>query len=277
MAAIFHRTVLTGILFLFVHLCNALPEQGVWTFQMSRDVQTIAVSKSMYKNSQVSVKITCDRDEKTNTEVSLLVAWVLRWSPCAQEYVGVQDQLTRINHYFMMPELNQIGYEYGYVHYQSSGENAAEFKCEKENTFTLKDLSGSEWVKKKAIPVNPNTGKNQRKRTTGQDAGKDIIKVPTTSEKHKRKARSNMQQNDHPHVTKTCEDGIFLFILKIQPEGWMMKDNVTINIWMKGPHGYLSAIDRPLLPFYGAMCIVYLLCGIVWLTLIAYNWRDTNP
>ncbi len=38
----------------------------------------------------------------------------------------------------MMPELNQIGYEYKFVHFQSSGEDAEEFTCEKDNAFTLK-------------------------------------------------------------------------------------------------------------------------------------------
>lgn len=43
---------------------------------------------------------------------------------------------------------------------------------------------------------------------------------------------------------------------------------------MPGPHGYLSIVDFPLLPFYGVMCGIYILMGLVWLILCARHWRD---
>ena len=38
--------------------------------------------------------------------------------------------------------------------------------------------------------------------------------------------------------------------------------------------GYLSVTDWPLLPFYGAMCGVYVLLGLLWLIFCAIHWRD---
>uniref|UniRef100_A0A1I8HQ42 Transmembrane protein 87A n=1 Tax=Macrostomum lignano TaxID=282301 RepID=A0A1I8HQ42_9PLAT len=38
--------------------------------------------------------------------------------------------------------------------------------------------------------------------------------------------------------------------------------------------GYLSAIDWPLLPFFGSMCLLYLLFGLLWLGLCAKYWRE---
>lgn len=43
---------------------------------------------------------------------------------------------------------------------------------------------------------------------------------------------------------------------------------------MKGPNGYLSAVEWPLLPFYGVMCVVYVAFAIVWLVVSAMQWRD---
>lgn len=41
-----------------------------------------------------------------------------------------------------------------------------------------------------------------------------------------------------------------------------------------GPQGYLSVVAWPLLPFYGCMCAVYVIMGIIWLILCARHWRD---
>ncbi|XP_063240596.1 transmembrane protein 87A [Bacillus rossius redtenbacheri] len=48
----------------------------------------------------------------------------------------------------------------------------------------------------------------------------------------------------------------------------------TMQIEMKGSHGYLSAADWPLLPFYGAMCLVYVAFGVAWLIVSFCQWRD---
>ncbi len=40
------------------------------------------------------------------------------------------------------------------------------------------------------------------------------------------------------------------------------------------PAGYLSVTDWPLLPFYGAMCGVYVLLGLLWLIFCSIHWRD---
>ncbi|KDR08347.1 hypothetical protein L798_01305 [Zootermopsis nevadensis] len=43
---------------------------------------------------------------------------------------------------------------------------------------------------------------------------------------------------------------------------------------MQGRYGYLSAADWPLLPFYGAMCLVYVIFGLAWLIVSFCQWRD---
>ncbi|XP_037960392.1 transmembrane protein 87A [Teleopsis dalmanni] len=89
-----------------------------------------------------------------------------------------------------------------------------------------------------------------------------------------------LKAQNHP-ISRVCKpivtvsrDGIYDFALTIKP----MKDNIaftaSVDIEMLGPHGYISASDWPLLPFYGIMCIVYVIFGIIWLIVSFMQWRD---
>ncbi|KAL1447203.1 hypothetical protein WDU94_012346, partial [Cyamophila willieti] len=84
---------------------------------------------------------------------------------------------------------------------------------------------------------------------------------------------------DKPHTSASSrpvftitKDGIYVLVLKITSTAPMYLVNVHIE--MKGTYGYLSAVDWPLLPFYGAMCLVYVILGIVWLVVSFLQWRE---
>lgn len=70
-------------------------------------------------------------------------------------------------------------------------------------------------------------------------------------------------------------DGVYLFILKIKSQGpTKAAFDLTVDVSMKGDYGYLSAVDWPLLPFYGFMCGVYVIYAFAWLFVSALQWRD---
>ncbi|KAM9341077.1 transmembrane protein 87A-like [Symphorus nematophorus] len=85
-------------------------------------------------------------------------------------------------------------------------------------------------------------------------------------------------------VAKAWEDSPYLFIVKVQPlfRGVDDEDNAeelpnfafTMKVEMKGPHDYSSPADWPLMMFFMAMCIVYVLFGALWLFWCACYWRD---
>lgn len=50
--------------------------------------------------------------------------------------------------------------------------------------------------------------------------------------------------------------------------------HLGVHVEMKSEYGYLSAADWPLLPFYGFMCIFYIILGLIWLILSFLQWRD---
>ncbi|XP_065093259.1 transmembrane protein 87A isoform X2 [Ochlerotatus camptorhynchus] len=87
------------------------------------------------------------------------------------------------------------------------------------------------------------------------------------------KSRRDAGKNEPQSIFTITKDGLYIFILRIQSES---QDNFVANVHveMKSEQGYLSAVDWPLLPFYGAMCLVYVGLGIIWLTVSFLQWRD---
>lgn len=69
-------------------------------------------------------------------------------------------------------------------------------------------------------------------------------------------------------------DGVFLMLLYIQTENKEETYNVSVEINIKGEHGYLSANDWPFLPFYGVMSLIYLCYAIGWLVVCGLQWKD---
>ncbi|XP_066495091.1 transmembrane protein 87A-like [Tiliqua scincoides] len=79
----------------------------------------------------------------------------------------------------------------------------------------------------------------------------------------------------HPKVAETWDDGPYIFILEIESASGSSSSEFTVLVQMKHPqHLYISASDWPLMVFYMVMCIVYVLYGVLWLTLLACYWRD---
>ncbi|CAG9836500.1 unnamed protein product [Diabrotica balteata] len=87
--------------------------------------------------------------------------------------------------------------------------------------------------------------------------------TPSVSEKHSGK---------QPIHTVT-HDGVYVLALKVSSSN-MSEYSVGVHIEMKNDYGYLSAAEWPLLPFYGFMCVYYVILGLIWLTLSFSQWRD---
>ncbi|XP_054741674.1 transmembrane protein 87A [Anastrepha obliqua] len=72
-------------------------------------------------------------------------------------------------------------------------------------------------------------------------------------------------------------DGIYDLTLKIEAAKTSDASDFSsfVQLDIVGPDGgYLSAIDHPLLAFYGIMCVVYVIFGVIWLSVSFMQWRD---
>lgn len=81
----------------------------------------------------------------------------------------------------------------------------------------------------------------------------------------------------HP-VQKLPMDGIYFLVLKFTvvsfPKDNQRSHNITMDVQWRGPYGYLSAIDYPLLRFYAFMCVFYMILALVWLAVCLKHWKD---
>ncbi|VDM74930.1 unnamed protein product [Strongylus vulgaris] len=74
-------------------------------------------------------------------------------------------------------------------------------------------------------------------------------------------------------------DGIYFLVMKIigvsYPSSSPSEEhNITITVKWKQPHGFLSAIDYPLLRFYVLMCVFYGTLAIIWMILCIKYYKD---
>uniref|UniRef100_A0A1B0FDI9 GOST seven transmembrane domain-containing protein n=1 Tax=Glossina morsitans morsitans TaxID=37546 RepID=A0A1B0FDI9_GLOMM len=70
-------------------------------------------------------------------------------------------------------------------------------------------------------------------------------------------------------------DGIYVLTIKIETkDSNPVEYSASTHIEIVGPYGYIPAIEYPLLPFYGIMCLVYVVYGIIWLIVSFLQWRD---
>lgn len=75
----------------------------------------------------------------------------------------------------------------------------------------------------------------------------------------------------HP-VHQFTRDGVYVLGLSVTTNN--SDYNVGVHLEIKSDYGYLSAVDWPLLPFYGFMCIYYIILGLIWLIMSFLQWRD---
>uniref|UniRef100_A0A6P4F159 Transmembrane protein 87A n=1 Tax=Drosophila rhopaloa TaxID=1041015 RepID=A0A6P4F159_DRORH len=88
-----------------------------------------------------------------------------------------------------------------------------------------------------------------------------------------------MLENKHPlspttnPIASVKKDGIYEIevLIAVPPTAQF---SAVVHLQFLGPHGYISAIDWPFLPFYLIMCIVYVIFGIIWLFVSFAQWRD---
>ncbi|KAF0310737.1 Transmembrane protein 87A [Amphibalanus amphitrite] len=82
--------ILLCLLCLSAVLVESLPDQGIWDFSITQPDEYVGVSKSLYKGSDIIIKVTCGSD---HTNIS--VGWMIRQTPCWNEYLALENQAGR--------------------------------------------------------------------------------------------------------------------------------------------------------------------------------------
>lgn len=230
---------------LFIDINCALPDPGKYDFELSKEKNyRFFLGKSLYKDSQIFIQITCEPKNANDVEPNITITWNVIRSVCwdFEENLRAGEQL--MDKPMSRDYIVSDNKTFNYVKARQTA------KC--QGHIILDQIpNGLEHIEENAVaPVNPDK------------KGVDSVK---------RKKNHPKADVEHP-VWTVPRDGVYVLILQILSDS--VDFNASVHIEMMGTYGYLSAADWPLLPFYGSMCLVYVFFGIIWLLVSFLQWRD---
>lgn len=252
----------------------ALLEQGVWHLTSGPGHEYVGVTKSLFKGSRINIKVMCDPEDQ-NKPLSISISWLLRKTPCWNEYSfpkGKEEDYFKwyFNHPWKLPTTPN-GTHYGGGYFKTV---PATYPC--DHNIVLDEVSLDSMTDKGDV-VAESTHTEAVRETKEEDAA-----TPTPTKQGSQSLSSSdissggQARTNHP-VTIVTSDGVYLLdihIASVEPIQPNASYVAHVDIEMKSDYGYLSAANWPLLGFYGAMCVVYLVYGFVWLIISAMRWRE---
>ncbi|KAF8790751.1 Transmembrane protein 87A like protein [Argiope bruennichi] len=237
------------------------PDPGQWSASSVKESFAIFGShKPLYGGSSIHVSVNC---EPHAMHQKVEVQWVLRQTSCYEDYLA-SDVYTQdiLRQYFICPMSTN---SFPKIRFFIS--KPVILEC--SNRIHL-EVSAQNRSKRSAYPQDITSAKmnfarinNKNESLSDQDSLGHLYGPFSSASSVKLGSK----------LTSVDMDGIYLFILKIESVDKKIF-NVSVDIAMKSDYGYLSAVDYPLLIFYGVMCGLYVIYAIVWLILSALQWRD---
>ncbi|KAK7070884.1 Transmembrane protein 87A [Halocaridina rubra] len=250
------------------------PEQGVWDLETKPGHEYVGVKKSIFKGTHINIKVMCNPDvalSNTNIEIS----WMLWKTPCWNEYIFQEENKeTSLEVYFekVGPKVAELddNSKTGYI---KTGPVVK--PC--DNNILLDEVNlESMIIDKKSESLKERT---DVPRAADPDGDITDEKVDTTPETPKDQGISENHisslgaaQTKHPVAVIPTDGVYFLVVHTAGVDGGTYRADIHIEI--KSQYGYLSAVDWPLLGFYAAMCVVYLIYGLAWLVVSFMRWRE---
>ncbi|KAI4871480.1 hypothetical protein NFI96_003374, partial [Prochilodus magdalenae] len=237
--------LLSWTLLSFLGGVDAAPEAGHRTFTVNNTSRPLMVRKSMYKDTNIRLKVASFNCPE---EVSLTFRWFLKYYPCHNEYINVDEMYDRTplsRGEGMDP--NPLG-QGEYIEHKYST-----LTCDRGMQFfpAFNKSIGEPRPVDPTKEVDPNDA-NYTRWLTGEVA---------------------VREKDDVIVT-TWRDGPYLLVVLIETGKKEVSWNLTINVVMKGAHGFISVTEWPLMIFYMVMCIVYILYALLWFIWASCYWKD---
>ncbi|XP_043993123.1 transmembrane protein 87A isoform X2 [Gambusia affinis] len=230
-------TVLLGT----VHETVAAPEKGLWKFVVN-DSKPITLNKAMFTDTDVVLKVVHSSCPK---QVNFTIRWLLKYHPCYNEYSNIDEMYERTplsRGASLDPKPNAEGEYIEHTH--------GAITC--SNVFPgLR--------KAKAAPRAVLAGGSEGPEKSDPNWIYDEYDIDS--------AKENV-------IVTTWRNGPYLLVLKFIPDINETNWNLTVNVVMRGKHGYISVTEWPLMIFYMVMCAVYILYALLWFVWAACYWKD---
>uniref|UniRef100_A0A914W482 Transmembrane protein 87A n=1 Tax=Plectus sambesii TaxID=2011161 RepID=A0A914W482_9BILA len=223
------------------------------------DYMFVGFPLAFYSRTEVQILFHCTDN---TAEYEFEAQFTIRSSPCYKEFFDVRRRdAIRNSLEFYFSQKAKIPGDYHYdkiVHYKSP---IQKIKCKNGGT----ELFPGDMANMNVTKVRPEKRSYSRRikrqpSVNGHDTIDDGI--------------SNQLSSWYPAVYLPI-DGIYFLIVRLQYNQWTtLEHNVTVEVQWRGPKGYLTAIDYPLLTFYGVMCGVYGVYALAWLLISLMYWKN---
>lgn len=217
-------------------------------------------------------------EEYLSPELSVRSVLCIRISAFLKDVIFVLQTVDFLKWYYTCPATNYGAFGYSNVRYLKSQEQ--QFECSHlihltsiEDQFRLEPIQensscapNEDWTCGIATSTYDQLDANSA-------VAQNQILANVNEGLVRRKRGPPIQNQKNDALIEIPEDGIYMLILVIQSKAKNIF-NAQIEVEMKSDHGYLSAVEWPLLHFYGLMCLVYLGLAIGWLVVSATQFRD---
>ncbi|XP_054874679.1 transmembrane protein 87A isoform X1 [Amphiprion ocellaris] len=240
-----------------LHIVNeaaAAPETGLWKITIVNTSRPLLLRKSMYKDTDIELKVVSFGCPET---VTFTVHWYLRYYPCHNEFNNIEEMYERtpLSHGKGL-DPNPLGQgEYiEHIHSPITCNNGL-------HSFPMLRKAKADPHPVSPPPENEVPDENQIKWIVEE------YESSSTTKNSSKSIRDNI-------IATTWKDGPYLLVVKIVSNKQDANWNLTVNVVMKGSHGYISVTEWPLMIFYMVMCIVYILYALLWFIWAACYWKD---
>ncbi|XP_034408273.1 transmembrane protein 87A isoform X1 [Cyclopterus lumpus] len=249
---------LWAVLFLLslgtIHAVNAAPETGLWQITVVNTSRPLLLRKSMYKNTDIELKVVqfaCPED------MTFSIHWYLKYYPCHNEFNNIEEMygrtpLSRGEGLDPNP-LGQgefIEHKHGPIQCSNGLHSFPMLKKAKADARTVNPPVEGE------VPEENDSKWITEEYDSSSNANKSSVKI-----------KDNV-------IATTWKDGPYLLVVKIVSSKQDANWNLTVDVVMKGSHGYISITEWPLMIFYMVMCIVYIFYALLWFIWAACYWKD---
>ncbi|XP_078129261.1 transmembrane protein 87B isoform X1 [Sander vitreus] len=236
--------VLCVVLLSTIHAVVAAPETGVWKITIVNTSRPLLLRKSMYKDTNIELKVVSFGCPE---EVNFSIHWYLKYYPCHNEYNNIEEMYERT-------PLNR-------------GEG-----------LDPNPLGQGEYIEHKYSPITCNSKLHSFPMLKKAKADPRPVSPPVQGEvpveNDTKWITEEYDSNTLNVIATTWKDGPYLLVVKIESNKQDANWNLTVNVVMKGSHGYISITEWPLMIFYMVMCIVYILYALLWFIWAACYWKD---
>ncbi|XP_048863170.1 transmembrane protein 87A isoform X1 [Brienomyrus brachyistius] len=218
------------------------PERGEWDIIVVNGSGPILLRKSMYTGTDIRLKI---KSFGCPGETKFTIDWFLKYYPCHNRYKNIAEMYEK-----MEPNRGK----------GQSLMNLGDGECIQSEKLQV--------MCNKELRVFPPFNKTNR------------VPAPVCVSPHDMKLNTSYMRDGlkHPHeenvITTTWRDGPYLLAVFINSKSKVANWNLTVNIVMKGSHGFISITEWPLMIFYMVMCMVYILYALFWFLWSACYWKD---